>query len=138
MGHPAGRLAERPKPLALDLLCPGSLQPDSHLTKRGTQGRKLGRAAPWTIRRQWLHSSDVPCPADQLLDRPAELGREVPTKSDRGKEERPPEHEYAQSQPSVVIPVKSVGSLELPDRGVEFVRVPREGPPFPGIKPRRV
>src|SRR3954469_21077114 len=126
MGHPAGRLAERPKPLALDLLCPGPLQPDSHLTKRRTQGRKLGRAAPGTIRRQWLHSSDVPCPADQLLDRPAELAREGPTESDRGIEERSTEHEYDQSQPSVVIPVKSLGSLELPDRGVELVRVLRE------------
>src|SRR3954453_4169369 len=138
MGHPAGRLPERPKPLALDLLCPGPLQPDSHLTKRSTQGRKLGRAAPGTIRRQWLHSSDVPCPPDQLLDRSAELPREVPAESDRGIEERSTEREYDQPQPGVVIPVEGVGSLELSDPGVELVRVLPECPPFLGIEPCRV
>ena len=114
--HPAGRLSESPEPFGLDFLRPRPLQGGGHVPQRGSQGGKLRRSPAGTVGRKRLHPANVPGPSDQLLDRPAELPREMATETDRGVHKPRADHEDHQSQPGVVVAAECLGSLQLADR----------------------
>ena len=133
--HPPGGLAKGAEPLGLDLARAALLERGGHLAQRGAQGRELRGAAPRPVGRQRLHPADVAGPADQLLDRPAELPREVAAHPDRGVEERRADQQDHQPQAGVVVAAEGVDPLEPAERAVELVGVVGERPPLGGREP---
>jgi hypothetical protein len=83
-----------------------------------------GAARP--VRRQRLHPPDVTRPADQLLDRPAQLPGEMPPEAHRGVQCRRAEQKDGDREPGVVIAAIGLRALELPDGAVERRGMSRE------------
>ena len=99
---------------------------DRHLPQRGAERGELRRAAAGKVRRKRLHPPDVTGPADQLLDRPAQLAGEVTTQPNRGVEGRRAQQKDREPQAGVVVAAVGLGALELADGAVERGRVRRE------------
>ena len=96
--HPPGGLPKGPQPFGLDFLRPRPLQRRRHVPQRGPERGELRRAAARTVGWQRLHPANVPGPADQLLDRTAQLARKVAAESDRGVQKRSAEQQNHQSE----------------------------------------
>src|SRR5580765_5463672 len=115
MGNPARDFPERPKPFGLDLLRTGPLQCGSHFPQRGAERLELRGTPARPIGRERLQPANVPGPPDQLLDRSAELAREMPAEADRGIDERGAKEKNDQAQPGVVVAAEGIRALKLTD-----------------------
>ena len=113
--HSARRLAEGAQPLRLDLARTPLLERVGHLAQRRPQRLELRRAPPRLVGRQRLHPPDVTGPADELVDRPAQLPRQVAPDPHRCVDEGRAHQQHHQPQPGVVVAPEGLDPLE-PDR----------------------
>ena len=79
VGNSPGDFPERPEPFRVELGVPGLLQGSGGFTKGGAEGREFRRAAPvGLLRRKGFIAPDARGPAEQLVDRFAELAGQAP------------------------------------------------------------
>jgi hypothetical protein len=138
VGHPPRGLAERTQPLRLERPRTALVQRVRHLAQCGPQRLELRRAPPGSVRRQRFHAPNVTGPADQLVDRPAELARQVTSDPNRRVDQRRPEEQDHDAEAGVVVAPEGLDLLE-PDEGVvELAGMGGEGLALGGGQPGRI
>ncbi len=109
--HPARHLTEGTDPFGLELAGAAEFELSGHGAECGSKRLEFRCAAERFRVGNRLVPGDVPGPADQLVDRPAQLPGEMPAQPDGGVDVEGAERQEERRQPGVVVLAIRLGGL---------------------------